>query len=95
MADDNQDSEIEEYGDPGILSAHAPVPRWLTYNYIFWILWGIVAFGLYWNGSHGWLDRGYWQQLQRAANTTYPFNTNQLVERQTPEVALQKEETKG
>jgi hypothetical protein len=32
-----------------------------------------VTFFLFWNGSWGWFDPGYWHQLQRAANTTYPF----------------------
>jgi len=50
------------------------VPRWLMWFYITLPIWGIVCLFLYWNGSAGgWFDRGYWQQLQRAANTTIPF----------------------
>jgi len=67
------DEEIDLYGDPRIASKNAPVPRWLTLSYVFWITFGLVWFVLFWNGSFGWFDRGYWQQLQRAANTTYPF----------------------
>lgn len=69
-------SEVEEYGDERIATMNAPVPGWLIANYIFWPIFGIVLFYLFWNGSYGWLDRGYWQQLQRAANTTYPFHTD-------------------
>ena len=83
---EGQDSHTELYGDPGIASKNAQVPRWLV-----WVNWTCVAIGLsvlylYWNGSHGWLDRGYWNELQRAANTQYPFTTNEIV---------QKESTKG
>lgn len=67
----SHDEELESYGDTGITSANAPIPRWLIWNYVFWIIWGFVWFALYWNGSWGYLDRGYWQELQRAANTTF------------------------
>lgn len=73
--------EIEEYGDEGILSANAPIPWWLKLNYVLWIVVGLVTFYFFWNGSVGWLDRGYWNELQRAANTVYPFNTLELVEK--------------
>jgi hypothetical protein len=65
--------ELEEYGDKHIASYDAPVPKWLIFFYVGLPIWGIFAFYLYWNGSQGWLDRGYWQQLQRAANTTFPY----------------------
>lgn len=69
------DDEIEEYGgDPMITSKNAPIPGWLSKSYYFWILFGFVWFYFFWNGSYGWLDRGYWQQLQRAAQTTIPFH---------------------
>jgi hypothetical protein len=71
--EDKADDEVIFYGDSSIASAEAKVPLWLKINYILWPLWGLVWFYLYWNGSHGWLDRGYWQQLQRAANTTFPI----------------------
>lgn len=64
--------EVEYYGDPGIASKDAPVPKWLKWVYATLPFWGIVILFLYWNGSQGWLDRGYWFQLQTAANTTYP-----------------------
>jgi hypothetical protein len=78
----NEDEEIEVYGDQYIASKNAPVPRWLKINYFFWIAFGIVWFYFFWNGSYGWLDRGYWQQLQRAANTTFPFNTTKVIEKE-------------
>jgi hypothetical protein len=73
-------SDIEHYGDPLIASKDAPVPRWLIFNYIFWPLWGIVWFYFFWNGSYGWLDRGYWRELQEAARTTFPFVTTHAAE---------------
>ncbi len=65
-------SDIEDYGDEGIASADAKVPGWLKWSYIILPIWGFIWLFLYWNGSVGWLDRGYWQQLERAANTTRP-----------------------
>ena len=50
-----------------------PIPGLLKVTYVVLLVGGILAFFLYWNGSHGWLDRGYWSQLQKAAGTTYPF----------------------
>lgn len=67
------DDYVGSPDDEVIKSNDAPVPRWLIINYIIWPLWGIVWFYYFWNGSYGWLDRGYWQELQRAANTTIPF----------------------
>jgi len=46
-------------------------PMWLKISYILIPLWGFIAFYLYWNGSHGFLDRGHWQELQKAAHTTF------------------------
>lgn len=84
QATESHDHEIETYGDTGIESKDAPVPIWLKFNYVFWILWGFVWLYYFWNGSYGWLDRGYWNELQRAANTVYPFNTLELLEKETP-----------
>jgi hypothetical protein len=81
MEDREEQSELELYGEPGIASRDAPVPTWLKINYIFWIMWGFVWFYCFWNGSWGWLDRGYWQELQRAAGTVYPFTTEERVEK--------------
>lgn len=92
MSDKHEHEEPDYYNDPGILSGHAPVPKWLICVYIVLPIWGIIAFALYWNGSHGWLDRGYWQQLQHVSNTTYPLKnvyypepiTTESVEKQYP-----------
>jgi hypothetical protein len=66
------EEELDQYGDTGITSGHAKVPKWLIWTYIIMPIVGIAVFYLYWNGSQGWLDRGYWKELQRAANTTFP-----------------------
>ena len=72
MSDDNEEHDIHEYGEAYIRSANAPVPKWLIATYIILPIWGVITFMLFWNGSRGWLDRGYWEQLQHAANTTIP-----------------------
>lgn len=75
MEPDKMHSESEEYGDEYIVSNNAPVPRWLKFNYVLWILFGIIWFYLFWNGSTvPYFDRGYWFELQKAANTTFKDN---------------------
>ncbi len=69
----NEKTSIEEYGDERISSYENSVPRWLILTYILLPIWGVIWFCYFWNGSYGWLDRGYWNQLQRAANTTFPI----------------------
>lgn len=70
-------SDVEFYGIESIPSGDAPIPRWLIFSYIFLPILGFWCMYYYFNGSHGWLDRGYWNQLQRAALTTYPYRTIQ------------------
>ena len=70
--------EIEEYGDQYIASAGAKVPRWLLWSYGILVIWGFIWFSLYWNGVTGWLDRGYWFQLEKAANTTFPTDVGDV-----------------
>lgn len=76
MTEQHQNDElgdIEYYGDDYIASGNAKVSGWLKFNYILWPIWGIVWFYLFWNGSTvPWFDRGYWNELQKAANTTFP-----------------------
>ena len=67
------EKEIETYGDPRIATYDHAVPWSLILTYIFVPLWGFAIFYLYINGSSGWLDRGFWGQLQSAANTTFPI----------------------
>lgn len=83
MNDDEKGKDVFHYGDPNIASADAPIPKWLKWNYAFWIVFGIIWWHLFWNGNTGnWFDRGYWQQLQRAANTTFPIeNFNDIREK--------------
>lgn len=64
--------ELEYYGDPGIASGNAPISIWLKMLYFVMPFWGLACFYLYWNGAYGWLDRGYWKELEIAANTTFP-----------------------
>lgn len=75
-SDETSSAGMEIYGDESIASYDAPVPFWLKCTYIFFPILGVVCFFLYWNGSEGFLDRGFWQQLQRAAQTTYPFHSS-------------------
>lgn len=78
MSHENEDIEIYG-GDPRIRSADAPVDGWLKFVYFTLPIWGVITFALFWNGSWGWLDPGYWSQLQKAANTTYPYiNVDEL-----------------
>lgn len=82
MSEEGKD-DIDYYGDEYIASHHGTVPGWLKIQYVIWPAWGVIWLMLYWNGSSGYLDRGYWQQLQRAANTTFPIvNQNEI--QQTP-----------
>jgi hypothetical protein len=69
----DEEEHIELYGDDRIASKDAKVALWLKIAYVLVSLWALLSLVLYWNGSAGWLDRGYWSQLQKAANTTYPF----------------------
>lgn len=75
----NHDHEPQElYGEEGISSQDAPVPFWLKCNYVFWVIFGIIWFCLFWNGSTvSFFDRGYWHELQQAANTTFQQHLTQ------------------
>jgi hypothetical protein len=39
------------------------------------LIWGVISFCYFWNEFRAWLDRGYWNQLQRAALTTFSSET--------------------
>ena len=75
-------SEIEDYGDSQIRTGNGKVPGWLKLVYISLPIWGLIWFYLYWNGMPGWLDRGYWFELEKAANTTFP-NKNYMETQKT------------
>ena len=66
MSDDDHLFEVPE-------TEENRIPIFLHITYIVVIIGGIWAFFAYWNGSHGFLDRGYWEPLQKAAYTTFPF----------------------
>ncbi len=68
------------------------IPKFLHITYLFLFIWGIWGFIAYWNGSHGWLDRGYWQALQKAAHTTYPFEKPELYLESPSSAELEPEE---
>jgi hypothetical protein len=74
---ENETAEIEVYAE-NIISKDEPIPTFLKWTYFILPIWGIIAFYLYWNGSAGWLDRGYWRQLQAAANTTFPIHNQNM-----------------
>lgn len=75
--------EIELYGDPVIASYDAKVPKFLKITYAILPIWGFITLFYFWNGSTGWFDRGYWHELQIAANTTFPIeNQNARPEEQ-------------
>lgn len=75
---DNEEHELEIYAEPEIASGHAKVPKFLLFTYIVLPVWGLISMYYYWNGSAGWLDRGYWKQLQIAANTTFPIENQNM-----------------
>ena len=81
----SEDGELELYGDPGIATYDAKVPKFLIFNYIFWPIWGIITLYFFWNGSIGWFDRGYWHELQIAANTTFPIENQNMLPENQPE----------
>ncbi len=65
--------ELELYADGSIQSKNAKIPGWLKLVYLILPFWGLLWWILFWNGSYGWFDRGSWHELQKAANTTFPY----------------------
>jgi hypothetical protein len=93
MSAENEE-DVFNYGDERIASAHNKVSPFLKAVYIIMPIWGIIWWFLYWNGTSGWLDRGYWQQLQRANSSAYPFiNFNDQVSEENPESRIQNSES--
>jgi hypothetical protein len=76
----NETDEIELYGEPGIASFDAKVPKFLILTYAILPFWGLLTFYYFWNGSAGWFDRGYWHELQVAANTTFPVENQYMLQ---------------
>lgn len=80
--DENQLYEtdgIELFGDPGIATYDAKVSKFLLATYLILPIWGFFTLYYFWNGSTGILDRGYWHELQIAANTTFPIINQNMV----------------
>lgn len=69
--DKEAEGALELFSEGPPPSKETPIPRWLLWSYLLLPIWGIITLFLFWNGSWGWLDRGYWQQLQQAADTTF------------------------
>jgi hypothetical protein len=92
VEDPHFEGEIEFYGDPDIATFDAKVPKFLKLTYLIWPIWGIITFYFFWNGSViGWMDRGYWYELQIAANTTFPIaNQNMLSQDQSVEETVDR-----
>lgn len=66
-----QEQELDVYGDNEITElVGTKVPHFLKLVYLLLPLWGIIWWLYYWDGSDGFLDRGYWKQLQAQARTT-------------------------
>jgi hypothetical protein len=57
-------------------SEERKIPLFLYVVYLLLVVGGICAFLIFWNGSKGWFDRGFWHELQQAAQTTYPYKKN-------------------
>lgn len=72
-----REGESREYADEVFRSYDAKVPKFLKWTYILLPIWGIITLYIFWNGSIGWFDRGAWQQLQVAANTTFPTQNHE------------------
>jgi len=86
---ETEDETIETFAGGSISSKDEKVPRWLFFVYALAPLWGIIWFILYWNGSPGWIDRGSWYRLQKAANTVYPIHSpNFMPDKPPPEKDL-------
>lgn len=67
-----REHELEFYSDGSISSDDARFPRWLILTYIILPIWGFCSWYYFFNGSHSHTDPIYWNQLQRAALTTFP-----------------------
>lgn len=81
-SEDNPFGETEHreiYGDTGIISHDAKIPKFLILTYLVLPVWGLASLIYFWNGSTGWFDRGYWHELQIAANTTFPIENQNIL----------------
>ena len=66
---------LDEYADHEIMEyANTKIPSFLKWVYLICPIWGIFWMYTFWDGSAGWLDRGYWYELEESANTIPKFN---------------------
>jgi hypothetical protein len=71
--------KIDEYGDNEVREyADTPIPKFLIGTYIILPIWGAIWWFMFWNGSCGFLDRGYWAELEKAAGTTHVIEEEQV-----------------
>ncbi|MBB64398.1 MAG: hypothetical protein CMO81_04985 [Waddliaceae bacterium] len=78
ILDDYAGGEIKEF-------ANTKLPSFLKISYFFIALWGFVWLYMFWDGSFGWVDRGYWKELEQVANTTKSYREEFSNKKQTPE----------
>ena len=72
MDEEDKNYHLDTYGDEEVREFHdKPIPKFLKVIYLVLPIWGVIWWGLYWNGSQGFLDRGYWCELEKAAGTTF------------------------
>lgn len=66
-----KDNPIYTHEQVGIAEfTQTPVPFLLKVSYVLLPILGLIAMYVYWDGSHGFLDRGRWEELQQFSNTT-------------------------
>ncbi len=73
MANLRNEDELHEYSGGEIKElppSKTKIPTFLKWTYVILPIWGVITWFYFIDGSRGWLDRGYWQQLQQAAQTT-------------------------
>lgn len=85
MSDDDNELILEVYADNEVTEfANGRVPTFLKFVYLILPIWGIFWWVQYWDGSQGFLDRGYWKELQVQAHTTRATKEHQIQPKKTP-----------
>lgn len=82
-----QEQKLDVYADNEITElVDTKVPTFLKFVYVLLPIWGIIWWVYYWDGSGGFLDRGYWRELQTQARTTRVMKDKDI----QPKSALEK-----
>lgn len=85
MSREPQPHEVSDYADHEILEwKDTRVPTFLKFVYVILPIWGVMWWHFFWNGSTGWLDRGFWGDLQHSANTTLPAAEHRSMDKGEP-----------